>query len=126
MQPEFNKALIRGFFEAVSGKDKPRELLAQFTTDEELIQHVLLFEAAFPRYEFSAEDLVAEGNKVAVHATFCGRHRGTLMGIAPTSRQVMQSAVILYELEDGKIVRHWMSVDRLGLLEQLGVAVEPK
>jgi len=126
MQAEANKSLMRRFFEAVSGKDKPRELLAQFTTDEELIHHVLLFEAAFPHYEFSAEDLVAEGNKVAVRATFRGRHLGALMGIAPTDRQVTQSAVILYELGDGKIVRHWMSVDRLGLLQQLGVTSERK
>lgn len=122
MEPEDNKVVMRQFFEAVSGKDKPRGLLARFVKDEELIQHVLMFEAAFPRYEISADDLVAEGNKVAVRVTFRGRHQGPLMGIAPTERQVTQSGLLLYELEDGKIIRHWTAMDRLELLQQLGVA----
>ena len=125
MNTEDNKRLVRRFYEAVSGRDKPRELLAQFVADEDLIQHVLIFEAAFPRYEISADDLIAEGNKVTLRATLRGRHQGALMGLAPTGRQVTQSGLVFYELEGGKIVRHWMGFDRLGLLQQLGGAPEP-
>jgi len=122
MNEEDNKARMRRFFAAVSGKDKSRELLAQFASDEEFIQHVLDFESAFPCYEILAEEMVSEGDKVAVWARFRGEHRGALMGIAPTGRLVTQAGLVLYELQNGKVVRHWMGLDRLELLRQLGVA----
>jgi predicted ester cyclase len=121
---EENKRLVKRFFEAVSGKAKPRELLAQFVADEELIQHILMMEGALPHYEIKAEDLIAEGDKVGVRAKVRAEHRGALMGIAPTGREVSQEGLIIYEIAGGRIVRHWMRFDRLELLEQIGSCTE--
>jgi predicted ester cyclase len=117
-----NKDLVRRYLAEVSGKDKPAEMLDKYVADEELKQHIAVFEAAFPRYELIADDVFAEGDRVAVRGTVRGHHTGELMGIPPTGKTVSLTVLLIYRLADGKIVDHWMSVDRLELLEQLGVA----
>ena len=88
MSTEDNKALIHRYFDAISGKDKPPEVVNSYATDEELKHHIALYEASFPHYQLIAEDMIAEGDKVVVRATFSGTHKGDLMGITPTGKQV--------------------------------------
>ena len=118
---EENKALIRQYLAAFSGKDKPESIVNIYVSDEQLKQHIKLFESAFPRYKLIIEDMIAEGDKVAVRATFQGIHRGEFMGIQPTSKEVTISGMLIYRITNGKIVEFWMSFDNLGLMEQLGV-----
>jgi predicted ester cyclase len=44
------------------------------------------------------------------------------MGIPPTGKEVSVPFIITYRIAEGKIVQHWMSFDRMALMEQLGVA----
>jgi len=121
MSTEDNKTFIRRYFEAISGKDKSTAVVNRYVTDEELKHHIAFYEAAFPNYELIAEDLVAEGDKVVVRSTFRGTHKGDLMGIAPTGKQVTMPLILIYRLADDKIVEHWMQADALGMMQQLGV-----
>jgi predicted ester cyclase len=116
-----NKALIQRYFEALSGKDKPAEIVNIYVADEELKQHIEMFEAAFPRYQLIAEDMVAEDDKVAVRVTFKGFHKGDLMGITPTGKETTISLMLFYRIANGRITEHWMNADQLGLMQQLGV-----
>jgi predicted ester cyclase len=72
-----------------------------------------------------SDDVIAEGDKVAVRATFRGTHTGDFMGIAPTQRQVTQPLIIIYRVDGDKIVEHWLSIDMLSFMQQLGVVPEP-
>ena len=121
MSTEDNKTFIRRYFEAISGKDKPSVVVNTYVTDEELQHHIALYEAAFPNYELLADDLIAEGDKVVVRSTFRGTHKGDLMGIAPTGKQVTVPVILIYRIADDKIAEHWMQVDALGMMQQLGV-----
>ncbi len=118
------KAFLRRYLDALSGKDKPAATIDTYIadSDEELKQHIVFFEASFPRYELIADDMIAEGDKVAVHARFKGTHQGELMGIPPTGKEVSVPFIITYRIAEGKIVQHWMSFDRMAMMEQLGVA----
>jgi predicted ester cyclase len=124
MSTEANKAFVRSYLEALSGKDKPRALQDEYIadSDEELKEHIVFFEASFPRYALPIDDMIAEGDKVAVHTRFEGTHNGELLGIAPTGKDVSVPFIITYRLAGGKIAQHWMSFDRMALMEQLGVA----
>ena len=124
MSAENNKAFVQRYFDAISGKDKPAEVQDQYIaeSDEELKQHIIFFEASFPHYELIADDMIAEGDKVSVLARFRGAHNGELLGIAPTGKEVDVPFAITYRLADGMIAEHWMSFDRMALMEQLGVA----
>ena len=121
-----NKNFLRDYFEALSGKEKPTSVVEKYVTDEELKHHIALFEAAFPKYELVAEDMVAEEEKVAIRVTFRGTHLGELMGIAPTYKEVTASGMLIYRIIEGKIVEHWMSFDQLSLMQQLGVIPTPE
>ena len=121
MSTEDNKTFIRRYFEALSGKDKATAVVNRYVTDEELKHHIAFYEAAFPNYELIADDLIGEGDKVVVRSTFRGTHKGDLMGIAPTGKQVTMPLILIYRLADEKIVEHWMQADALGMMQQLGV-----
>jgi len=124
MSTQENKAFIESYLRAINGTDKPAALQDQYIaeSDQELKQHIIFFEGSFPHYSVVADDMIAEGDKVAVLARFQGTHRGELQGIAPTGKEVDVPFAITYRLAGGKIVEHWMSFDRMALMEQLGVA----
>ncbi len=124
MSAQENKAFVGRYLDAISGKDKPYALQDQYIaeSDKELKDHIIFFEASCPRYEVIADDMIAEGDKVAVLARFRGTHKGELLGIAPTGKEVDVPFAITYRLAGGKIVQHWMSFDRMALMEQLGAA----
>jgi predicted ester cyclase len=125
MSADSNKAMIRRYIESFSGKPKDEDALRRFVADAKLREHIGMFEAAFPRYELSADDLIAEGDKVVLRATFHGTHRGDLMGVAPTGKSVTLPLIIVYRIADGKIADHWLAVDRMELMRQLGVLPAP-
>jgi predicted ester cyclase len=125
MSAEQIRDFIRRYLEALSGKDKTPELVEQWVTDEGLKQHIALFEAAFPRYWLKAEDMIVEGDKVAVRATFGGTHQGDLMGIAPTGKEILGDGILIYRIENAKIVEFWAGFDQLTILQQLGAIPAP-
>lgn len=83
-----------------------------------------LFQAAFPDASVEIEQLVGEGDRLAIHRTLRGTHEGDFMGIEPTGAEVEVEGMAIYRLEDRQIVEEWQVIDMLGLLVQLGV-VEP-
>lgn len=123
---EENKALIAAYFEAISGKEKPAELQDQYIadSDQELKDHIAMFEAGFPLYELIADDVIAEGDRVVVRATFRGTHAGEFAGMAATGIDVEIPLIIIYRIEDGMIVEHWMQADVMGLMQQLAEPAE--
>lgn len=120
-QQRQNKEFIIRYVNALSGEIKTREMMEQYMTDEELLGHILFFDAAFPKYEMFADEITAEGNRVVIRARFKGCHIGEFNGILPTNRNVEFPFVISYDIENGKIVHHWLIADSMALMEQLGV-----
>lgn len=118
-----NKALIRRYLAALSGKEKPLHIQDDYIADSDqtLKEHILSFEASFPLYEVLEDDMIAEGDRVSVLARFRGVHQGDLMGVAPTGKEVDVPFAITYQVAEGMIVEHWMSFDRMAMMEQLGL-----
>ncbi|MCP5097401.1 MAG: ester cyclase [Chloroflexi bacterium] len=121
MPTQENKSFIRRYAEALN-QDKSLATLAEYVADEELMGHIAFFEAAFPGYQITAEDLIAEGDQVVLRGSMHGQHKGDLMGIPPTGKNVNVSLIITYRIADEKIVQHWMVADQMSLMQQLGVA----
>ena len=115
------KAFMARYLEALSGKDKTPEVVDEYVVDEGLKQHIAVFEAGFPRYWLKAEDMLIEGDKVAVRATFGGTHTGDLMGIPPTGKEIKGEGILIYRIENEKIVEFWPAFDQLTIMQQLGV-----
>lgn len=83
-------------------------------------QYVEIFFAAFPDATATADDVIAEGDKVAVRWSMQGTHKGQLMGIPPTGKEVNITGQAIYKIVDGKIVEEWVNGDVLGVLQQIG------
>jgi predicted ester cyclase len=123
MSEEKNKDFIRRYFETFDGKEKAAARLKEYMTEsgEVLIEHILAFEAAFPHYQLAIEDMIAEGDKVVVRATFRGRHKGDLLYIPPTGKEVILPLIVIYCIADGKIDESWLVINQLDMMQQLGV-----
>lgn len=117
---EENKEFIRRYFAALN-KDKASATVDKFVADESLKEHIAFFEAAFPGYQLTAEEMVSEGDNIFVRTTFVGTHKGALMGIAPTGKPVTIPIALTYRIANGKIVDHWMLADQLSMMQQIGV-----
>ena len=78
------------------------------------------FCASFADNEIAVDDLIAEGDKVAVRWTYRGTHQGEFRGIPPTGKQVTLTGITIYRTAGGKVVEERGAEDLLGLLQQLG------
>ena len=56
--------------------------------------------------------------------TFSGTHTQELNGLPPTGKHVTLQFADIMRLRDGQIVEHWLSMDQLSFLQQLGVIPE--
>ena len=59
-----------------------------------------MMRGAFPDYRFDVEDVVAEGDRVAVRVRVSGTHRGEMMGLPPTGKRIATSGIELFRFED--------------------------
>lgn len=75
---------------------------------------------AFPGFDVTFEDVVVEGNRVAMRLTIAGTHRGPMMGVEPTGREVTFGNSIFHRMEDGRIAERRVQPDVFGILVQLG------
>jgi predicted ester cyclase len=68
------------------------------------------------------DDLIAEGDRVAVRMTASARPIGSFMGIEPSGRRYEIGEIHWFELRDGRIAAHWHQADFLGMRQQLGAS----
>lgn len=71
---------------------------------------------------WTVEEMVADGDAVAVRYTMTGTHRGEFAGIPPTGKAVVAQSMAFYRLADGRIVEERAQLDMLGILQQVGAA----
>jgi len=88
-------------------------------------QFVTMMRNAFPDLETIIDDLIAEGDTIAVRLTFRGTHTGELAGIPPTGKHVTFTGMSFKRFEGGKYVESFINADDLGLMQQLGVISLP-
>ena len=79
------------------------------------------FFSAFSDFHGVIHDQIAEGDKVVTRKTLRGTHTGPWQGIEPTGRDVAIEVIDIVRIDGGQVVEHWNVVDRLGLMQQLGV-----
>ena len=133
---EQNKAIVRRWFEEVWNQGREAtvdELLAAngvahgLGDTEQDVRGPAQFKpfaanlrGALPDLHISVDDLVAEGDRVAVRITLTGTHTGHGLGVAPTGRKVTIQGIIILRILNGQLIEGWNSYDQLGLLRQIG------
>jgi len=131
---EKNKKIVQRYQEIYNSNDL--EALGEVVSDNILTPKIMpgiptgmegakaahrIMLAGFPDYQTIIDDLVAEGDKVAVRITMSGTHTGSFMGIPATGKHVSFTGMYMARIVDGKIVEHWGEEDGVSLLQQLGL-----
>ena len=139
MSSEQNKAVAQRFYDQVWNRGDMAVADELFTADT--VDHASppgfpsgiagvkqvfgMYRGAFPDLAITIEDMIADGDKVVARWTSRGTHRGDLMGIPPTGKQVTITGIDIFRFEGGKIAEHWANFDMLGMMQQIGVAPSP-
>lgn len=86
---------------------------------------ITTFRGAFPDFQFTLEDSIAEGDRVVHRWTMTGTQEGELLGIPPTGKRLTWTGITIFRLVDGQVVERWANVDILAILQQVGVVPGP-
>ena len=81
------------------------------------------FVTALPDLEWTFDEVIAEGDRVAARWTTRGTHDGDLLGFAPTGKPVEFTGISFFTVRCGKVVEFQTEMDAAGLLEQVGAPV---
>jgi len=79
---------------------------------------------AFPDLKAIVCQMIAEEDKVVLHKTVMGTHRGEFRGIPATGKKVEYQSIYIFRIENNKISEYWGLQDELKLQQQLGVVAE--
>ena len=79
-----------------------------------------MMRAGFPDIQWTLEEMIAEGDKVAARFTMQGTHQGAFFGIPPSGKKIEVTAMNFYRVSDEKFVEEHGQPDLLGLLPQIG------
>ena len=75
---------------------------------------------AFPDLHYTLEDVIAEGDKVAIRWTLRATHRGPFRDIPATGKRVVNGGFAIFRFADGKIIETTVDTDRLGFMIAIG------
>jgi steroid delta-isomerase-like uncharacterized protein len=133
MSIEQNKAIARRFVEEVFVRQDPAaadELAApDFTPHswgsvppgrEALKVAMQRVSAGLSNARMEIEDVIAEGDRVAVRLTSSAVQSGAFMGLPASGKSYAIPEIHIFRIRDGQVADHWREVDMLGLMRQLG------
>lgn len=138
-EPQKNKQVVRQSFEAFDRHDTER--IRQLVSSTNYSFHfsgmpsmdwnghkqlIVAFISAFPDLHHDIVDMVAEGeDKVAVRLNVTGTHKGEFQGVPQSGKKVSFGGMFFFTIIDGKITEIWVSLDMMGLMQQIG-AIPPR
>ena len=136
MTLEENKKLVLDHYEAFVHQQDSEAVRAQLAADfidhemppgtppgaEPALRWRQMLHHAFPDLRVKIDDIVAEGDRVVVRATWTGTHRGKFppLNAAPTNRSFAFTGMVWWRISGCRIAERWAILDRLGLQQQLG------
>ena len=133
-QTERNKSVIRRFVEEV--QNQRRWDVYDELTDPDFFnlsglpgkadregskQYLQSLIGAFPDCRFTVDDMIAEGDQVVTNKTISGTHTVEFAGIPPTGKDLTLQYIDVMRIRDGRIIEHWLVLDQLSFLQQLGI-----
>lgn len=133
MDIELNKRVVREYVDAINLRDWQRldtvvardfvrhSCAAPPVRNRDELEVYLRSEfEIFPDATETIEDIVAEGDRVAVRHGFCGTQSGAMGRYPASGRQMSAQYLAIYRLADGVIAEAWVEWDNLSGLTQLG------
>lgn len=126
-----NKQLVEDHYEALWGGDEDlvrKQISSEFIDHgtpgapkgvEPAIAFSRAMRAGFPDMKVAINSAVAEGDRVAVHATWRGTHKGPFQGAPATNKTVTFEGMVFWRIADGRIAERWAVLDTAAAIRQL-------
>jgi steroid delta-isomerase-like uncharacterized protein len=77
--------------------------------------------SAFPDLNVTVEDIISDGDKVAIRSTWRGTQQGEFMGIPPTGKAVSYAGIDIMKFSGEAVSEHWGLSDNMTMMTQLGL-----
>jgi len=74
-----------------------------------------------PDAHFTIDDMIVEGDKVAVRLTMTGTYNSKMGDTGSANKKVTISQIIIDRIAGGKFVEEWVRYDTYGFMQQLGL-----
>jgi steroid delta-isomerase-like uncharacterized protein len=85
-----------------------------------LKEGVTQIRAAFPDIQAEADDIIVDGDHVAVRSTMRGTHEGDFLGMPASGKRIEVANYDFVRMDGDKCVEHWGVIDSAALMEQIG------
>ena len=76
--------------------------------------------------KMTIDDVIAEGDRVAVRLTSSATQSGDFMGMPPSGKRYEIGEIHIFRLRDGRVCEHWHQADFMGMMRQLGATPQPR
>lgn len=80
-----------------------------------------MIRGAFPDWRSEVEDIVEEGDRVALRWRVSGTHLGVFLGFEGSGKAIQMEEAGVMRFADGKLVEMWRVADEVALMRQLGL-----
>ena len=126
-----NKAVVRKLYESAFNTGN-FEIVKDLISEEyigangqkgsaQLTDQIRALRSGFPDIKWTIEEMVAEGDKVVARSSWKGTHTGPFRNYEITRKAITNTALALYQLKDGRIIKVTLETDRLGFLQAIDV-----
>ena len=138
LTPEQADEVTRLYFEIFNAHDRDRfhEIVADDYVNhtrmgtleglEAFSAMISQFIEAVPDVHWSLLDERRDGDRIIYHYQVTGTHRGELMGVPGTGRELLFTGMEMNRVENGKLAETWNYVDLISVLGQIGALPGPE
>jgi predicted ester cyclase len=85
-----------------------------------LIDLIKTWRTAFPDGRMAIDDIIVEGDIVAIRNTWHGTHEAEFYGVPPSGATVAVTSVGIDRVVDGLVTEGWGELDMVGMMQQMG------
>lgn len=111
MRQLFAEALGQGRLELIDSLFSP-DFIDHSTPDQEpgyagVKAYFSAIRDGFPDIQVSIDDLIVQGEKVALRTTWRGTHLGIYEGVSPTGQSTARTLIQIFRIVDNLITEEW-------------------
>jgi len=121
----WNKGNLEVIPELISPNYSTRAGDQEFRGPEGFKRFIAYSRSAIPDIHYTIDEMIGEGDTVAVRYTSTGTLKGEYFGIQPTGKKFKMTNAIFHRFEKGKQVGIQGFTDNLALYQQLGIPIPP-
>jgi predicted ester cyclase len=93
---------------------------------EEALEHSKMFYEEIPNWQHKIEEIIASGDKVIIRTSDQFINDREFRGIPATGRTIKSAVIVIFTIDNGKIIEMREQMDKLGIMMQMGLELKPK